>query len=99
MRQSANLRRPSAERVRDLKNVILIMTSNIGARDIKSSGPLGFGTSDSPKDSYKAMRVTIEDAVKRVFNPEFLNRIDDTIVFHSLERTHIDQIIGIQMKE
>src|SRR5206468_11208398 len=82
----------------DFKNTILIMTSNIGARDIKSTGGFGFGL-DTPKDNYKTMKVTIEDAVKRVFNPEFLNRIDDTIVFHSLERSHIDQIIGIQMKE
>jgi ATP-dependent Clp protease ATP-binding subunit ClpC len=83
----------------DFKNTILIMTSNIGARDIKSGGAFGFGTSDSPKDSYKTMKNTIEDAVRRVFNPEFLNRIDDTIVFHNLERTHIDKIIDIQMKE
>jgi len=45
------------------------------------------------------MKTTIEDAVKRVFNPEFLNRIDDTIVFHNLERIHIDKIIDIQMEE
>ncbi|HTK80815.1 MAG TPA: ATP-dependent Clp protease ATP-binding subunit [Bacteroidota bacterium] len=83
----------------DFKNAILIMTSNIGARDIKASGSFGFGSSDAPKDFYKTMKVTIEDAVKRVFNPEFLNRIDDTIVFHSLERVHIDKIIDIQMRE
>jgi ATP-dependent Clp protease ATP-binding subunit ClpC len=82
----------------DFKNTILIMTSNIGARDIKSSGSFGFGT-DTPKDNYKAMKNTIEDAVKRVFNPEFLNRIDDTIVFHSLGREHINQIIDIQMRD
>jgi ATP-dependent Clp protease ATP-binding subunit ClpC len=45
------------------------------------------------------MKTTIEDAIKRVFNPEFLNRIDDTIVFHSLERQHINSIIDIQMRE
>ena len=83
----------------DFKNTILIMTSNIGARDIKTGGAFGFGAGDSAKDTYKAMKNTIEDAVKRVFNPEFLNRIDDTIVFHSLDRTHIDKIIDIQMKE
>jgi ATP-dependent Clp protease ATP-binding subunit ClpC len=74
------------------------MTSNIGARDIKTSGSFGFGV-DAPKDIYKTMKSTIEDAVKRVFNPEFLNRIDDTIVFHSLSREHIDKIIDIQMHE
>jgi ATP-dependent Clp protease ATP-binding subunit ClpC len=82
----------------DFKNAILIMTSNIGARDIKATGSFGFGV-ESAKDSYKTMKSTIEDAVKRVFNPEFLNRIDDTIVFHNLERQHIDKIIDIQMDE
>jgi ATP-dependent Clp protease ATP-binding subunit ClpC len=82
----------------DFKNTILIMTSNIGARDIKATGGFGFGA-DTPKDHYKSMKNTIEDAVKRVFNPEFLNRIDDTIVFHSLEREHINKIIDIQLKE
>lgn len=82
----------------DFKNTILIMTSNIGARDIKTQGGFGFGV-ESTKDNYKTMKSTIEDAVKRVFNPEFLNRIDDTIVFHSLEREHIDKIIDIQMRE
>jgi len=82
----------------DFKNTILIMTSNIGARDIRTTGGFGFGV-DTPKDLYKTMKNTIEDAVKRVFNPEFLNRIDDTIVFHSLEREHIDKIIDIQMRD
>ncbi len=82
----------------DFKNTILIMTSNIGARDIKATGGFGFGV-DTPKDQYKSMKSTIEDAVKRVFNPEFLNRIDDTIVFHSLEREAINKIIDIQMAE
>ncbi|HLF13725.1 MAG TPA: ATP-dependent Clp protease ATP-binding subunit [Bacteroidota bacterium] len=82
----------------DFKNTILIMTSNIGAREIKSGGAFGFGV-ESSKDSYKTMKSTIDDAVKRVFNPEFLNRIDDTIVFHNLSREHIDRIIDIQMDE
>jgi ATP-dependent Clp protease ATP-binding subunit ClpC len=82
----------------DFKNTILIMTSNIGARDIKTSGGFGFGI-ESAKDTYTTMKNTIEDAVKRVFNPEFLNRIDDTIVFHALERQHINVIIDIQMRE
>ena len=82
----------------DFKNTILIMTSNIGARDIKATGGFGFGV-DTAKDNYKSMKNTIEDAGKRGFNPEFLNRIDDTIVFHSLEREHIDRIIDIQMLE
>ncbi|MCX6138059.1 MAG: ATP-dependent Clp protease ATP-binding subunit [Ignavibacteriales bacterium] len=82
----------------DFKNTILIMTSNIGARDIKSAGGFGFGD-PTVQDKYKAMKNTIEDALKRVFNPEFLNRIDDTIVFHALERPDILKIIDISTRE
>ena len=82
----------------DFKNTILIMTSNIGARDIKSSGGFGFGD-NSVQDKYKAMKNVIEEALKRVFNPEFLNRVDDTIVFHSLEKAHIMKIIDIATKD
>jgi ATP-dependent Clp protease ATP-binding subunit ClpC len=81
----------------DFKNTIIIMTSNIGSRDIKS-GSFGF-TDSKAKDTYEAMKSTIEDALKRVFNPEFLNRIDETIIFHPLDRTHIMKIIGIHMKD
>jgi len=82
----------------DFKNTILIMTSNIGARDIKTAGGFGFGD-NTVLDKYKAMKSTIEDALKRVFNPEFLNRVDDTIVFHALEKSHIMQIIDIATKD
>jgi ATP-dependent Clp protease ATP-binding subunit ClpC len=82
----------------DFKNTILIMTSNVGTRDLKRGGGYGFGTG-SAKDEYGNMKSTIEDALKRVFNPEFLNRIDDTIIFHPLERQHILQIIDIQMRD
>jgi ATP-dependent Clp protease ATP-binding subunit ClpC len=81
----------------DFKNTIIIMTSNIGSRDIKT-GSFGF-TDSKAKDTYEAMKSTIEDALKRVFNPEFLNRIDETIIFHPLDRTHIMKIIGIHMKD
>ncbi len=82
----------------DFKNTILIMTSNIGARDIKTSGGFGFGD-NTEQDKYKAMKSTIEDALKRVFNPEFLNRVDDTIVFHPLDKSHIMKIIDIATKD
>ncbi|MDE3058899.1 MAG: ATP-dependent Clp protease ATP-binding subunit [Bacteroidota bacterium] len=83
----------------DFKNTILIMTSNIGARDIKAATS-GFGFGDATvQDNYKAMKNTIEDALKRVFNPEFLNRVDDTIVFHSLEKPDILKIIDIATKD
>ena len=82
----------------DFKNTILIMTSNIGTKDLKNFGQFGFGVASS-KSQYESIKSTIEDAVKRIFNPEFLNRIDDTIIFHNLEREHILEIIDIQMKE
>jgi ATP-dependent Clp protease ATP-binding subunit ClpC len=82
----------------DFKNTILIMTSNIGTRDLKRTGGIGFGT-QTVKDEYGAMKSTIEEALKRVFNPEFLNRIDDTIIFHSLERPDLLEIVGIQVRE
>ncbi|MEE9288950.1 MAG: ATP-dependent Clp protease ATP-binding subunit [Bacteroidota bacterium] len=82
----------------DFKNTILIMTSNIGTKDLKNFGQFGFGAASS-KSQYENIKNTIEDAVKRIFNPEFLNRIDDTIIFHNLEREHILEIIDIQMKE
>ena len=82
----------------DFKNTILIMTSNIGARDIKVSKGFGFGD-EAVGDKYKHMKDTIDEAVKRVFNPEFLNRIDDTIVFHQLNKEDITKIIDIQVKE
>ncbi|MEM1043706.1 MAG: ATP-dependent Clp protease ATP-binding subunit [Bacteroidota bacterium] len=83
----------------DFRNTIIIMTSNIGARDIKSMGKgIGFSQSSDTFD-YKRMKSTVEDALKRVFNPEFLNRIDDVIVFHPLEKKHIFEIIDIMQKD
>ncbi len=83
----------------DFRNTIIIMTSNIGARDIKNMGKgIGFSFSDEEFD-YSKMKSTVEDAIKRVFNPEFLNRIDDVIVFHPLEKKHIFEIIDIMKKE
>ncbi|MFH0990385.1 MAG: ATP-dependent Clp protease ATP-binding subunit [bacterium] len=82
----------------DFKNTILIMTSNIGTRDIKVTGGLGFGT-QTHADKYSTMKGNIEDALKRVFSPEFLNRVDDSIVFHNLEREHILKIIEITFRD
>jgi ATP-dependent Clp protease ATP-binding subunit ClpC len=82
----------------DFKNTILIMTSNIGTRDLKKTGGFGFGE-QSAKGDYGQMKSVIEEALKRVFNPEFLNRIDDTIIFHQLEKSHIMEIVGIQMRD
>jgi ATP-dependent Clp protease ATP-binding subunit ClpC len=71
----------------DFRNTIIIMTSNIGARDIRNLGKgMGFSQVDEVFN-YQTMKSTVEDALKRVFNPEFLNRIDDVIVFHPLEKS------------
>ncbi|MDB5034271.1 MAG: ATPase with chaperone, ATP-binding subunit [Chlorobi bacterium] len=81
----------------DFKNTIIVMTSNVGVRDIKAGGILGFTTTEE-KDKYKQMKSSIEESVKRLFNPEFLNRVDDMIVFRSLSKDDIFRIIDIQMR-
>ena len=84
----------------DFKNAIVIMTSNIGSRQLKDFGQgVGFGTQakKDAKDEYS--RGVIENALKRSFAPEFLNRIDDVIVFNSLERSDIHKIIDIELKK
>jgi ATP-dependent Clp protease ATP-binding subunit ClpC len=84
----------------DFRNTIIIMTSNIGTQDIKSLGRgIGFSQSEAGDMDYQTMKSTVEDALKNVFNPEFLNRIDDVIVFHALEKEHIFQIIDIMSKD
>jgi ATP-dependent Clp protease ATP-binding subunit ClpC len=82
----------------DFKNTIIVMTSNVGVRDVKAGGTMGF-TVAAEGDKYEQMKSTIEDSMKRLFNPEFLNRVDDTIVFRSLTRENIFQIIDIQMRQ
>ncbi|MGB3542392.1 ATP-dependent Clp protease ATP-binding subunit [Rubrivirga sp.] len=83
----------------DFRNTIIIMTSNIGARDIKNLGKgIGFSLTEETFD-YSKMKSTVEDALKKVFNPEFLNRIDDVIVFHSLEKSHIMEIIDVMKQD
>ncbi|HEY4754672.1 MAG TPA: ATP-dependent Clp protease ATP-binding subunit [Ignavibacteriaceae bacterium] len=82
----------------DFKNTIIIMTSNIGTKDIKNIGSYGFG-GESEADRYSHMKSTVEEAMKKLFNPEFLNRLDETIVFRNLEREDILQIIDIELKD
>ncbi len=81
-------------RVIDFKNTVLIMTSNLGARDITKGGGLGFHTTD-PQSSYEVMKSKVREEIERAFNPEFLNRVDDTIVFHPLSREEIAEIVHI----
>ena len=83
----------------DFKNTILIMTSNIGAREIKREGVFGFGEEPLEKHQYRDMKKTLEESLKKLFNPEFLNRIDESIVFHALTKEHIKVIIDISTKK
>ncbi|MSR23117.1 MAG: ATP-dependent Clp protease ATP-binding subunit [Gemmatimonadetes bacterium] len=85
-------------RVIDFKNTVLIMTSNLGARDITKGGGVGFHNRD-PLSSYDIMRDKVREEIERAFNPEFLNRLDDTIVFHPLTREEIGQVVHILLEE
>ncbi len=80
----------------DFKNTIIIMTSNIGTKEIKATGGYGFG-GESDADKYTHLKSTVEEAMKKLFNPEFLNRIDETIVFRNLEKDDIKKIARIEM--
>ncbi|MEX2404559.1 MAG: ATP-dependent Clp protease ATP-binding subunit, partial [Balneolales bacterium] len=83
----------------DFRNTIIIMTSNIGARDIKNMGRgIGFSDTESAFD-YAKMKSTIQDALRKVFNPEFLNRVDDVIVFKPLEKVDMFRIIDVMSDE
>ena len=82
-------------RLIDFKNTVLIMTCNLGARNIAKGG-LGFRQAD-PGSSYEIMRDKVNEEINRTFNPEFLNRVDDTIVFHPLSRDEIGQIVHIML--
>jgi ATP-dependent Clp protease ATP-binding subunit ClpC len=82
----------------DFRNTIIIMTSNIGARDLKDFGAgIGFATQAKKENMDEIMKSTIQNALKKAFSPEFLNRLDDVIVFNSLEREHIHEIIDISL--
>jgi ATP-dependent Clp protease ATP-binding subunit ClpC len=85
-------------RVIDFKNTVVIMTSNVGARDITKGKTLGFATGDTQSD-FDRIADRVRDELKNVFNPEFLNRLDDVIVFHPLDRGHIAQIVQIMLKD
>ena len=81
----------------DFKNVVLIMTSNVGAQHINKTKTLGFGAGEEGL-SYKEMKSRVTSELRKIFRPELLNRIDEIIVFHKLEREHVRQIIEIQVK-
>lgn len=84
----------------DFRNTIIIMTSNVGARQLKDFGQgVGFGTSAKTAQADDHAKGVIENALKKTFAPEFLNRIDDVIVFNSLEKSDIDLIIDIELQK
>ena len=83
----------------DFKETIIIMTSNAGAQAIIAPKKLGFGAVEDEKQDYKRMKEGVMEEVKRMFKPEFLNRIDEIIVFHTLNKEEIKKIVGILMKD
>jgi ATP-dependent Clp protease ATP-binding subunit ClpC len=83
----------------DFKNTVLIMTSNVGSHTIKKQKVLGFTASRDEKESvYEKMKDNVMEELRSSFRPEFLNRIDDIIVFHQLEEVHLKEIVEIMMK-
>src|SRR5216117_2047028 len=85
-------------RVIDFKNTVVIMTSNVGARDMVKGKALGFSQPDM-RATFDKMAEKVKEEINKTFNPEFLNRLDDVIVFHPLTREHIAQIVTILLKE
>src|SRR2546428_539980 len=85
-------------RVIDFKNTVVIMTSNVGARDMIKGKALGFAQPDS-KATFERLAEKVKEEINKTFNPEFLNRLDDVIVFHPLTREHIRQIVGILLTD
>ena len=79
----------------DFKNTVIIMTSNAGARSIAAPKRLGFTSVETPEQSYEMMKKGVMDEIKTIFKPEFLNRIDDIIVFHPLEQEEITRIVRL----
>ena len=82
----------------NFKNTIIIMTSNAGSRDVRKTASVGFGKSTDVSD-YESMKGKVMDELKRIFNPEFLNRVDETIVFNALGKEEIAKIVDIQLQE
>jgi len=85
-------------RVIDFKNTVVIMTSNVGAKDITKGRALGFTTGDT-RDSFERIVQRVKEEMSHTFNPEFLNRLDDVIVFHPLSRDNIRDIVAVLLKD
>ncbi|ACV61208.1 ATPase AAA-2 domain protein [Desulfofarcimen acetoxidans DSM 771] len=87
----------SQGRAVDFRNTVIIMTSNVGVSHIRKIGSLGFQTAEN--DSYSKMKGDVTQELRKTFRPEFLNRVDETIVFHSLEQKHLNEIVGLMLKD
>jgi ATP-dependent Clp protease ATP-binding subunit ClpC len=83
----------------DFRNTVIIMTSNVGGRDIAQARGIGFQKDDAAEDVYTQMKGKVTEELKRVFNPEFLNRVDGTVVFHALGVDEMRLIVDILLKE
>ncbi len=88
----------SKGRTVDFRNTVIIMTSNVGAQELKSNKYAGFTMDDSGQD-YKDMKSKVMEELKKAFRPEFLNRIDEIIVFHSLEKKHMKDIVKLMVDQ
>ena len=86
-------------RVMDFKNTVVVMTSNAGAHALKKQRSMGFGGSENSEKTYEAMKDNIMDEVRNIFRPEFINRVDEIIVFHALEQPEIDAIARLMLKQ
>ena len=89
----------SKGRTVDFRNTVLIMTSNVGAQQIQRESSIGFRIVVDEHSEYESMKQKVTDELKRTFRPEFLNRVDEIIVFHALNKEHIKEIADIMLKE
>ncbi|MFZ5645656.1 MAG: ATP-dependent Clp protease ATP-binding subunit [Bacillota bacterium] len=89
----------SKGRVVDFRNAVIIMTSNVGVSTIRRETTLGFRTGNEQETGYERMKEKVTEELKRTFRPEFLNRIDEIIVFHALNKEHIKEIVGLMINE
>jgi ATP-dependent Clp protease ATP-binding subunit ClpC len=83
----------------DFKNTVVIMTSNVGANFIEKETKMGFKTQENEEEDYKNMKDKVMSELRRTFRPEFLNRVDEIIVFHALNREHITQIVDLMLND
>ena len=85
-------------RIVDFKNTVIILTTNLGTRDIAKAVSLGFSSANDADSNYEKMKLRVNDELKKHFKPEFLNRIDDTVVFHQLSEENILKIVDIMIR-